>query len=61
MRPLLQSIAFMLVAVWLVVSVCGSYIRADTSWGQESGCGKDYYADYIVFTKLFCEVPHVSR
>lgn len=61
MRDTLKTIATIVVMAWLAVCILGSITRADTSFGQASGCGKDYYVDYIVFTKLFCEVPHVSR
>lgn len=61
MRDTLQTIVLVVVVAWLAVAVFGSILRADTTFGQESGCGKDYYVDYLVFTKLFCEVPHVSH
>jgi len=34
-----------------VFSLFGSIIKA----GNED-CGKQYYADYVIFTDLFCEV-----
>lgn len=47
----ISAFAPMAITIWLVLSLFGSFVKTGNN-----NCGKSYYVDYIIYTKLFCEV-----
>ena len=47
----------MALIIWCTASFFASIIKAETHHGRATGsCNKNHYIDYVLFTKLFCEV-----
>ena len=42
---------FFIFIFWISFSFFGSLVKS-----KEVACDKKYYVDYVLFTKLFCEV-----